>query len=55
LYKFPVLDSVLLEDSSEEGSLEEEFRGGHDPKMGLSTMKDSFSSVTVFQFFPFSF
>jgi hypothetical protein len=55
LYTFPVLDSVVLEGSSKEGNLEEEFRGGHDPKMGLNTMKDTFPSVTVFHFFSFSF
>lgn len=52
MYKFPVLDSVL-EDSSKEGILEEEVRGGNDPKMGLSTVKDSFSSFIAFHFFLF--
>jgi hypothetical protein len=51
----PVLDSVLLEDSRKEGSWEEEVRGGHDTKMGLGTTKYSFSSVTAFYFFSFSF
>jgi len=57
LYKFPILDSVLLEDSSKEGrSLEEGAGGGHGSKMGLSTKKLVVSHLlySIFSLSPFN-